>query len=52
MISMGDSWDLSHQLVYGVTNDWNPGDKYETMSVVVRPVYKWNDTMKTIFELG
>ena len=54
VISMGDSWDLSHQLVYGVANDWNKGysDKYETMSVVVRPVYKWTDTMKTIFEAG
>ena len=54
VISMGDSWDLSHQLVYGVANDWDKGysDKYETMSVVVRPVYKWTDTMKTIFEAG
>ena len=54
VISLGDSWDLSHQLVYGVANDWNKGysDKYETMSVVVRPVYKWTDTMKTIFEVG
>ena len=54
VISLGDSWDLSHQLVYGVTNDWNPGysDKYETFSAVIRPVYKWTDTMKTIFEAG
>lgn len=54
VISLGDSWDISHQLVYGVANDWNKGysDKYETFSAVVRPVYKWNDNMKTIFELG
>ena len=54
VISLGDSWDLSHQLVYGVANDWNAGysDKYETFSAVVRPVFKWNDNMKTIFELG
>ncbi len=54
VISLGDSWDLSHQLVYGVANDWNKGysDKYQTFSAVVRPVYKWNDTMKTIFEVG
>lgn len=54
VISLGDSWDLSHQLVYGVANDWNKGysDKYETFSAVVRPVYKWTDTVKTIFEAG
>jgi maltoporin len=53
VISMGDSWDLSHLLVYGVGNEmWDGNDKWETMSAVVRPVYKWNDTMKTIFEAG
>ncbi|WP_409420590.1 maltoporin [Pseudaeromonas sp. ZJS20] len=54
VISLGDSWDISHQLVYGVANDWNSGysDKYETFSAVVRPVYKWNDNMKTILEVG
>lgn len=54
VISLGDSWDLSHQLVYGVANDLNKGysDKYETMSAVIRPVYKWTDTVKTIFEAG
>ena len=53
VISLGDSWDLSHQLVYGVGNEmWTGNDKWETYSVVVRPVYKWTDTMKTIFEAG
>ncbi len=52
-ISMGDSWDLSHQVAYGVGNEmWTGNDNWETFSVVVRPVYKWNDTMKTIFEAG
>ncbi|HHQ4585125.1 TPA: carbohydrate porin, partial [Aeromonas hydrophila] len=27
-------------------------DKFETMSVVVRPMYKWDDFNKTIFEGG
>jgi maltoporin len=31
---------------------WTGNDSWETFSVVVRPVYKWNDTMKTIFEAG
>ncbi|MEZ7862277.1 MAG: maltoporin [Aeromonadaceae bacterium] len=53
VISLGDSWDLSHQLVYGVGNEmWDGNDKYETFSVVARPVYKWTDTVKTIFEAG
>ncbi len=53
VVSFGDSWDLSHQLVYGVGNEmWNGNDSWTAMSAVVRPVYKWNDTMKTIFEAG
>ncbi len=53
VISMGDSWDLSHQLVYGVGNEmWGGNDSWTTMSAVVRPVYKWTDTLKTIFEAG
>lgn len=53
VVSLGDSWDLSHQLVYGVGNEmWGGLDKWETYSFVVRPVYKWNDIMKTAFEYG
>jgi len=53
VISLGDSWDISHQLAYGIGNEmWSGNDSYETFSAVVRPVYKWNDNMKTIFELG
>jgi len=53
VISLGDSWDLSHQIVYGIGNEmWNGNDSYETFSIVARPVFKWNDNMKTIFELG
>ena len=48
-----NSWEMGHQLVYGVGNEmWNGNDKYETMSVVVRPMYKWDDFNKTIFEGG
>ena len=50
---MGDSWEMGHQLVYGVGEDMSAGqDKLETMSVVVRPMYKWDDNHKTIFEAG
>ncbi|MGL6351793.1 MAG: carbohydrate porin, partial [Aeromonas sp.] len=53
VIPMGNSWEMMHQLVYGVGNEmWNGNDKVETMSAVVRPVYKWDDFNKTIFEGG
>ncbi|MDF4310025.1 maltoporin [Vibrio parahaemolyticus] len=53
VIGMGDSWEMGHQLVYGVGEDmWAGQDKWETMSVVVRPMYKWDDNHKTIFEAG
>ncbi|MCR6554529.1 carbohydrate porin, partial [Aeromonas sp. CPF2-S1] len=49
----GNSWEMGHQLVYGVGNEmWDTNDKTETMSVVVRPMYKWDDFNKTIFEGG
>ncbi|EKP0308048.1 maltoporin, partial [Aeromonas veronii] len=58
VIPMGNSWEMGHQVVYGVGNEmWSEGngveqDQYTTMSVAVRPMYKWNDTNKTIFEAG
>ncbi|MEL7308165.1 MAG: carbohydrate porin, partial [Pseudomonadota bacterium] len=53
VIGMGDSWEMGHQLVYAVGEDmWSSMDKLETMSVVVRPMYKWDDNHKTIFEAG
>lgn len=53
VIGMGENWEMGHQLVYGVGEDMSAGqDKLETMSVVVRPMYKWDDNHKTIFEAG
>mgnify|MGYP000393765871 CR=1 FL=1 len=53
VISMGDSWDLSHMLSYGVGNKmWDGNDSWTAFAGVVRPVYKWNDVMKTEFEFG
>ncbi|MCP3325701.1 maltoporin [Aeromonas hydrophila] len=53
VVPMGNSWEMGHQLVYGVANEmWDTQDKFETMSVVVRPMYKWDDFNKTIFEGG
>ncbi|MDK9775693.1 MULTISPECIES: maltoporin [unclassified Vibrio] len=53
VIGMGENWEMMHQLVYGVGEEmWSGMDKHETMSAVVRPVYKWDDNHKTIFEAG
>ncbi|MGL5302980.1 MAG: maltoporin [Aeromonas sp.] len=53
VIPMGNSWELGHQLVYGVGNEmWEGNDKWQTMSAVVRPMFKWDDFNKTIFEGG
>ncbi|MBZ6067160.1 maltoporin [Aeromonas schubertii] len=53
VIPMGDKVEMGHQLVYGVGNDmWDGNDKWETMSAVIRPMYKWDDFNKTIFEAG
>ncbi|MGL5556259.1 MAG: maltoporin, partial [Aeromonas veronii] len=53
VVPMGNSWEMGHQLVYGVGNEmWDGNDKYETMSAVIRPMYKWDDFNKTIFEGG
>lgn len=53
VIGFGDNIEMLHQLVYGVGEDmWDGHNKTETMSAVIRPVYKWDDNHKTILELG
>lgn len=53
VLPVGDKVEFGHQLVYGTASDIdNDSADKDTFSVVVRPMYKWNDTMKTIAELG
>ncbi|ELB2246883.1 maltoporin [Vibrio parahaemolyticus] len=53
VIGMGENWEMGHQLVYGVGEDMGSwSSKWKTASVVVRPMYKWDDNHKTIFEAG
>jgi maltoporin len=53
VIPMGGKVEMGHQLVYGVGNEmWDGNDKWEAISAVVRPMYKWDDYNKTIFEGG
>lgn len=53
VVNFGQSWEMGHQLAYLAGSDIGANkldiDQY---SVVVRPMYKWNDTMRTVFEAG
>ncbi|GAL09195.1 maltoporin [Vibrio astriarenae] len=53
VMNLGESWEMGHQLAYLSGSDLG-ADKIDSSqySVVVRPMYKWNDTMRTIFEGG
>ncbi|MBC3619250.1 maltoporin LamB [Vibrio metschnikovii] len=53
VMSLGEQWEMGHQLAYMNGSDISAAklstDQY---SAVVRPMYKWNDTMRTVFEAG
>ncbi|NOH60898.1 maltoporin LamB [Vibrio sp. RE88] len=57
VMNLGENWEMGHQLAYlagsDIGND-TTSSKFDVdqYSVVVRPMYKWNDTMRTIFEAG
>ncbi|CAM3092713.1 maltoporin LamB [Vibrio rarus] len=53
VMNFGDSWEMGHQLAYLAGSDLG-SNKHDSSqySVVVRPMYKWNDTMRTVFEAG
>ncbi|GAA4497096.1 maltoporin [Pseudaeromonas paramecii] len=56
VLPLGDKVELGHAIVYGTCSDcvsWGTQlDDSDTFSIVARPMYKWNDVMKTIFEGG
>ncbi|MEZ8783745.1 maltoporin LamB [Vibrio splendidus] len=67
VMNLGESWEMGHQLAYLAGSDIGGqigGDGADSSnatgktfdidqySAVVRPMYKWNDTMRTIFEAG
>nr|WP_203130926.1 maltoporin [Aeromonas jandaei] len=60
VLPVGDKVEFGHQIVYGQSDNvvieknnvkYKDSDA-DTFSVVVRPMYKWNDVMKTIAEVG
>lgn len=56
VLPVGDKVEFGHQLIYAQAKDFTErGTQYDdkdTFSAVVRPMYKWNDVMKTIAEVG
>ncbi len=53
VVSLGQSWEMGHQLAYLAGSDIGANKQdIDQYSVVVRPMYKWNDTMRTVFEAG
>lgn len=53
VVSVGDKIEVGHQLMYANSADVGLAkEEHELFSVVLRPVYKWNQNMKTILELG
>jgi maltoporin len=62
---LGESWEVGHQILFAQGTDIALKSKFDKVdsqavtkgdhtfaNVVVRPAYKWNNNMKTVFELG
>ncbi|WP_323978329.1 carbohydrate porin [Aeromonas veronii] len=53
VLPVGDKVEFGHQIIYAQANGLEKDTKdVDTFSIVARPMYKWNDVMKTIVELG
>ncbi|WP_391091596.1 maltoporin LamB [Vibrio sp. NH-UV-68] len=48
---LGDAWELGHVVMYAQASDTDSGD-ITAYNAVVRPMYKWDEHMKTVFEVG
>ncbi|BBL91583.1 maltoporin [Vibrio rotiferianus] len=47
-----EKWNLGYSVVYAQLDKGTDGEDAKAMSVVVRPGYKWSETMSTIVEAG
>ncbi|OAN11143.1 hypothetical protein A3K86_19450 [Photobacterium jeanii] len=52
VIEPAQNIEVGHQLMYANTSFKKEQDDHSVYSIVVRPMYKWNDTMRTIVEAG
>ena len=46
----GDKWDLGYSFIWSMLD--NDGDTGTRTNLVVRPSYKWSETMSTVLEAG
>ncbi|WP_047042092.1 maltoporin LamB [Vibrio mexicanus] len=51
VIGAGENWEIGHTVMYSQASDTDVGD-ITAYNAVVRPMYKWDDNMKTYFEAG
>ncbi|PMH43125.1 maltoporin [Vibrio sp. 10N.286.49.B3] len=47
----GDAWEMGHTVMFASASDTKDGD-ITAYNAVIRPMYKWNDNMRTILEAG
>ncbi|QXW28558.1 maltoporin [Aeromonas sanarellii] len=54
VLPVGDKVEFGHQIIYAQANglEGSKDKDLDTFSIVARPMYKWNDVMKTIVEVG
>jgi len=50
VLPFGDKVEFGHEILFGKTN--LDGGDADIFNVVVRPMYKWTDVMKTVVEMG
>ncbi|SEG36930.1 maltoporin LamB [Vibrio hangzhouensis] len=58
VISLGDKWEMGHQLLAARSTDAaisatnRAKTDHDLISAVIRPMYQWTTTVRTIFEAG
>ncbi|EKO3985654.1 maltoporin LamB [Vibrio fluvialis] len=53
VVKFGEKWEMGHQVSFHHGEDISNGEgTSDIFTAVVRPMYKWNDTMRTIGEAG
>ena len=51
VMAPSDTWEIGYQLVYA-RSTFDNKDDHDIFSVVARPMYKWNEYNRTVFEAG
>lgn len=51
VIAPTNTWEIGHQIVYA-NSSFDSQDDHSIFNVVVRPMYKWDENMRTVFEGG